>query len=173
MAGKCVVKRPHGNFNAVSADMALEHTINWSQKSASGTIGNTRNKKFVAMWEFIYHEMLAISNLFEELSGVSSSLSKEHVISIDNKLSFGMHITEKVNKANSVVGAIRRSFEYLDKNTFKKLYAALVRPHLEYANVVWNPYKKKDITTLENVQRRATKMVPGLGDKSYDGRLKD
>ena len=33
------------------------------------------------MWELIYHEMLAISNLFRELSGVSSRLSEEHVIS--------------------------------------------------------------------------------------------
>ena len=32
---------------------------------------------------------------------------------------------------------------------------------------------KKDTTTLENVQWRATKMVPGLGDKSYEHRLKD
>ncbi|KAJ8050924.1 hypothetical protein HOLleu_04307 [Holothuria leucospilota] len=50
-------------------------------KSASGIIGNTRKKKFVAMWELIYHEMLAISNLFRELSGVRSSLSEELVIS--------------------------------------------------------------------------------------------
>ena len=83
------------------------------------------------------------------------------------------YIAETVNKANSVLGAIRRSFEYLDKDTFKKLYTALVRPHLEYANAVWNPSKKKDITTLEKVQRRATKIVPGLGDKSYENRLKD
>ena len=87
---------------------------------------------------------------------------------IDNKLSFDMHIAEKVDKASSVVGAIRRSFEYLDKDTFKKLYTVLVRPHLEYANAVFNPYKKKNITIVENVQRRATKMVPGLGDKSYE-----
>ena len=53
---------------------------------------------------------------------------KDVGVIIDNKLSFDMHITEKVNKANSVVGAIRRSFEYLDKDTFKKLYTALVRP---------------------------------------------
>ena len=92
---------------------------------------------------------------------------------IDNKLSFDKHIAEKVNKANSVVGSIRRSFEYLDKDTFKKLYTALVRPRLEYANTVWNPYKKKDIITLENVQRRTTKMVLGLGDRSYEDRLKD
>ena len=33
------------------------------------------------MWELIYHEMLAVSNLFRELSGVSSSLTEDHVIS--------------------------------------------------------------------------------------------
>ena len=63
---------------------------------------------------------------------------KDVGVIIDNKLSFDMHIAEKVNKANSVyvVGAMRRSFKYLDKDTFKKLYTALVRPHLEYANAV-------------------------------------
>ena len=50
VAGKFGVKRTHGKFNAVGADMALEQTINRSQKSASGIIGNTRKKKFVAMW---------------------------------------------------------------------------------------------------------------------------
>ena len=109
-----------------------------------------------------------------DISGMDITTSEKDVgVIIDNKLSFDMHITEKVYKANSAVGAIRRSLEYLDKDTFKKLYTALVRPHLEYANAVWNPYKKKDITTLENVQRRATKMVPGLGDKSYRDRFKD
>ena len=109
-----------------------------------------------------------------DILGMDITTSEKDVgVIIDNKLSFDLHIAEKVNKANSVAGAIRRSFEYLDKDTFKKLYTALVRPHLEYANAVWNPYKKKDITTLENVQRRATKMVPGLGDKSYEDRFRE
>ena len=74
-----------------------------------------------------------------DISGMDITTSEKDVgVIIDNKLSFDLHITEKVNKANSVVGAIRRSFEYLDKDTFKKLYrpTALVRPHLEYANAV-------------------------------------
>jgi hypothetical protein len=44
--------------------------------------------------------------------------------------------------------------------------------HLEYANSVWNPYKKKHITALENVQRRATKLIPGFKDMTYENRLR-
>ncbi|KAG1696934.1 Alpha-N-acetylgalactosaminidase [Nymphon striatum] len=71
--GKCVVKHTEGRFKAVGADMALEQTINKSQKGASGIIGSTRKIEFVAMWELIYHEMLAISSLHRELSGVKTS----------------------------------------------------------------------------------------------------
>ena len=74
-----------------------------------------------------------------------------------------MHIAEKVNKANSVVGAIRRSFEYLDEDTFKKLYTALVRPHLEYANAVWNPYKKEGYNYLRECPTESNKNGTGIG----------
>ena len=52
------------------------------------------------------------------------------------------------------------------------LYVALVRPNLEYANVVWCPYLKKDIQRLENVQRHFTKKVSGLSKLSYTERLR-
>lgn len=59
---------------------------------------------------------------------------KDIGVIIDNKLSFDQHISEKVNKANSVMGVIKRSFTCMDRTTFKLLYTSLVRPHLEYAN---------------------------------------
>ena len=74
--------------------------------------------------------------------------------------------------ANSVVGLIRRSFSYLDKHTFRKLYSAFVRPHLEYAQCVWSPKSRKCIDIIENVQKRATKLVDGLGNIDYMERLK-
>ena len=97
---------------------------------------------------------------------------KDVGVTIDNKLSFDKHITEKVNKANSIIGVIRRTLEYLDLKTFRMLYVSLVRPHLEYANPVWNPYLKKHIDMLENIQRRATKLIPILSDLSYEDRLR-
>ena len=80
---------------------------------------------------------------------------------------------EKINKANQKIGLIRRSFMHLDKETFLMLYKSLIRPQLEYANQVWAPRLKKHKTLLENVQRRATKLVPGLEDLSYEERLQE
>jgi len=48
----------------------------------------------------------------------------------------------------------------------------MVRPHLEFGNVVWHPMLKKDQDTLESVQRTATKLVPSLNKLSYEERLK-
>ena len=93
---------------------------------------------------------------------------KDIGVIIDSKLTFENHINQKVNKANSIMGVIRRTFEFLDIKTFRLLYTSLVRPHIEYANQVWNPYLKKHIDMLENVQRRATKSIPGLSNLSYE-----
>ena len=57
-------------------------------------------------------------------------------------LTFVEHMNEKINKAYSILGVIKKNFIYVDKNTFILLYKAMVRPHLEYANSVWCPYKK-------------------------------
>jgi len=60
----------------------------------------------------------------------------------------------------------------MDAALMKQLFISIVRPHLEYANVVWHPYLKKDIDLLESVQHRATRMVPGLAKLSYEERLR-
>ena len=53
-----------------------------------------------------------------------------------------------------------------------KLYKAIVRPHLEYANVIWHPIYKRQIELLERVQRRFTKLIPSIKDLPYTERLK-
>ena len=53
------------------------------------------------------------------------------------------------------------------------MYQAIVRPLLEYCIQTLRPFHKKDIDTLERIQRRATKMIPELRDLSYEERLKE
>ena len=92
-------------------------------------------------------------------------------ISADMKVSEQCGIA--ASKGNKILGLIRRNITYKGKKLIIPLYKAIVRPHLEYCIQAWRPYRKKDIDTLERIQRRATKMIPELRDLSYEERLKE
>ena len=77
------------------------------------------------------------------------------------------------SKGNQVLGMIRRNITYKEKSLIVPLYKAIVIPHLEYCIQAWSPYFRKDIDMLEKIQRRATKLIPGLIDLRYEERLKE
>ena len=61
----------------------------------------------------------------------------------------------------------------MKKNIIIPVYKTIVRPHLECFIQAWRPYRKKDIDTLERIQRRATKIIPELRYLNYEERLKE
>ena len=97
---------------------------------------------------------------------------KDIGVTFSTKLDFDLHINNIVNKANQMTGLIKRSFTYIDKDVFLTLYKSIVRPHLEYANVVWHPLYNRQLQSIEKVQRRATKIVKEIKNMSYSDRLK-
>ena len=77
------------------------------------------------------------------------------------------------SQGNQILGMIRRNLTYKEKSLIVPLYKAIVRPHLEYCIQAWSPYLRKDIDMLEKIERRATKLIPGLRDLTYEERLKE
>jgi len=45
-----------------------------------------------------------------------------------------------------------------------------VRPHLDYCIQMWNPQYRRDMDLLEHIQRKATKMIPGVEHLLYKDR---
>ena len=72
---------------------------------------------------------------------------------------------------NQVLGMIRRNITYKDNSLIIPLYKAIVIPHLGYCLQAWSPYLRKDIDVLEKIQRRATKLISGLRDLTYEERF--
>ena len=109
-----------------------------------------------------------------EMNGVkleSVQCIKDLGVSIASSLKFSQQCKDAAGKANRMLGFINRNFSFKNKDVILPLYISLVRPHLEYAVQFWSPHHAKDIAKLEAVQRRATKMITSLRNKSYEERL--
>ena len=60
-------------------------------------------------------------------------------------------------KANKLLGTIQCNLWNCLKNVKEIACTSLVRLKLEYASVAWDPFLKKDISTLERVQHKAAR----------------
>ena len=105
-----------------------------------------------------------------ELKSVNSC--KDLGVYVSRDLSWSNNVDAIVNKANKVVGLIKRTVGSKNKEIFSMLYKSLVKPVLEYACPVWSPYLVKDKLAIEKVQRGASRVSLGqkLREVSYEER---
>ena len=100
-----------------------------------------------------------------------SDVERDLGILIDNKLTFHKQCSSAVAKANKLLGIIRRSFEYINVDMMLSLYKSLIRPVIEYGNIIWGPHYVIDQQAIEKIQRRATKLFSELKHDSYQEHL--
>jgi len=88
-------------------------------------------------------------------------------ITIHSNLKPSLHVAQIVKDAERCLVVLKRTFLSWDQKAFLKLYKQVVHPCLEFATTVWNPQLKRDIQLLEKVQRRATRCIAGMKEKTY------
>jgi len=97
---------------------------------------------------------------------------KDLGIIIDNTLKFSEQCNTAVKCANRTLGLIKRTIKNRSKDVIISLYKALVRPKLEYCIQAWRPFLRKDIDSMERIQRRATRIITECKGLNYESRLK-
>ena len=102
-----------------------------------------------------------------------SQAEKDLGVVVDHKLTFKNHVAQATAKATRTLGVVRRSFDHLSDKTFIQLYESLIRPMVEYGHSVWAPSQKTLTKEVENVQKRATKLIGRLKNKPYPERLRE
>ena len=91
---------------------------------------------------------------------------------LTSTLNWSLQVSEICKKARQQVGILYRKF-YSSANTSSllQLYLVYIRPHLEYAAPVWDPYQQGLINSLERVQKFALKVCTKNWSSGYESLL--
>ena len=104
---------------------------------------------------------------------IEKSVEEEDLgICFQESLSPELHINRKVRNTLGILSDVRINFAYIDAEMMSKIIKSIIRPKLEYAQVVWAPHLINHSKKIERVQRTATRMIPELENLEYEDRLK-
>lgn len=100
---------------------------------------------------------------------------KDLGVLFSKSLEWSDQIMSCIKKANTCVAWVTRTLISRDSDVMLKIYKSMIRPHLEYCVQLWSPLPGHGnwglIHALENIQRKYTRLIDGIGLLSYEARL--
>ena len=83
---------------------------------------------------------------------------------LDNKLDWSSHIDKLKKKVASGIGAMKRIRHLVPQATLHLIYQALIQPHFDYCNIVW---ENCGITLQNKVQKLHNRAARVLTNSNY------
>jgi hypothetical protein len=143
------------NSDCLTLQKDLDKLSAWEKKwkmafhpDKCNVLSITRNKKVIKHQYILHNQILKHTDKATYLG-----------VTIQSNFKWQSHINNICNKANKTLGFLKRNLNINSICIKEQAYKSLVRPTLEYACSVWDPYVIGDISSIEKVQRRAARYV--------------
>ncbi len=80
---------------------------------------------------------------------------------IDSNLKWDDHINAIIPKLSSKIGILRSLRNIVPIETLKLLYNAIVQPHFDYLDIVYDSISTTNMARLQNLKTRASRLITG------------
>ena len=149
----------------------LNNLVSWSE--SSGLIFNQSKCKYKSITR--KKSPVQPTYTINETPLESCDTEKDLGVLVSSNLTSDKQVSEQCAKAKKLLGFVCRVSRYIQSTQARRtLYLSIVRCHLGYATQVWSPQSIGLLKRVENVQRRATKLIlklPFRCDVTYKTRL--
>ena len=156
---KIITSQDHDHLQEDLDKLALwEHRWKMSFNPAKCSVMHMSRRQSIYMPAYYLHGQRLENATHTKYLGVTMS----------NNMKWNEHIKNTSSKANKTLGFLKRNLKTSSKYAKLTAYKALVRPILEYASPVWDPYTNEGINEIEKVQRRAARWITNKHDSNME-----
>ena len=154
------VDSPVGTANELNLDLKKvnDWALKWKMLFNPDSTKPVKEVIFSRKINKVDHPELIFNNV-----KINNCASEKHLgLILDKKLNFKEHSIEKINKAMKIVGTIKKLRNILPRSSLLTIYKSLVRPHLDYGDVIYAQINNQSFTDrIESVQYNAALAITG------------
>jgi hypothetical protein len=88
-------------------------------------------------------------------------------VTIDEDLTFNIHVDNVIKKINRSLGVLKRASPYVPLSNRITLYNTIVLPHFDYCCTLWDTCSESQITRLQMLQNRGMRIILGCHHRTH------